>query len=91
MSSRIARAVVSTFRGSSTGGSASPSLSPREEELLRLLAKGHRSKEIADEIGVGLATVNTYARLSALSAASALSARTLEHCPVGERHRGHPR
>jgi DNA-binding NarL/FixJ family response regulator len=37
-------------------------LSPREEEVLRLLAKGHRSKEIAAELGIVLGTVNTYVR-----------------------------
>ena len=37
-------------------------LSPREEDILRLLAKGHRSKEIAEELGIGVGTVNTYVR-----------------------------
>ena len=37
-------------------------LTPREDEVLRLLAKGHRSKEIADELKIGLGTVNTYIR-----------------------------
>jgi DNA-binding NarL/FixJ family response regulator len=62
MSSHIARKVVTAFRQSSGTASDDLRLSPREEEVLRLLAKGHRSKEIADELGVGLGTVNTYVR-----------------------------
>ena len=62
MSSHIARKVVTAFRQSSASGDADPPLSPREEEVLRLLAKGHRSKEIADELGVAVGTVNTYIR-----------------------------
>jgi DNA-binding NarL/FixJ family response regulator len=62
MSSHIARSVVSTFR--QPFGTKNPDLclSPREEEVLRLLAKGHRSKEIADELNVSVGTVNTYVR-----------------------------
>jgi DNA-binding NarL/FixJ family response regulator len=62
MSSHIARKVVTAFRQPSAPESEGLRLSPREEEVLRLLAKGHRSKEIADELGVGLGTVNTYVR-----------------------------
>lgn len=62
MSSHIARKVVTAFRQASVASGTEHNLSPREEEVLRLLAKGHRSKEIADELGVGLGTVNTYVR-----------------------------
>lgn len=62
MSSHIARKVVTAFRQPPTAGGGDLLLSPREEEVLRLLAKGHRSKEIADELGIGLGTVNTYVR-----------------------------
>lgn len=62
MSSHIARKVVTTFRQGSASGSGDVRLSPREEEVLRLLAKGYRSKEIALELGVGVGTVNTYVR-----------------------------
>ncbi len=62
MSSHIARKVVTAFRESATAQNPEVGLSPREEEVLRLLAKGHRSKEIADELGVGIGTVNTYVR-----------------------------
>lgn len=67
MSSGIARKVVRSFqnRASSTGKSQTEerlNVSPREEEILRLLAKGYRYKEIADELGIGLETVRTHLR-----------------------------
>ena len=63
MSGHIARKVVTAFRQPVTGGTdVAAALSPREEEVLRLLAKGHRSKEIAEELGLALGTVNTYVR-----------------------------
>ncbi len=62
MSSHIARMVVTTFRQASRTGATDLRLSPREEDILRLLAKGHRSKEIADELGIGVGTVNTHVR-----------------------------
>jgi DNA-binding NarL/FixJ family response regulator len=60
MSSQIARKVVTAFRQSD--GETEVKLSPREEEVLCLLAKGHRSKEIATELGISLGNVNTYVR-----------------------------
>lgn len=62
MSSHIARKVVTTFRQSAPENGAEPKLSRREEEVLRLLAKGHRSKEIAQELELSLGTVNTHVR-----------------------------
>ena len=62
MSSHIARMVVATFRQPPVSPAADLALSPREEEILRLLAKGYRSKEIADQLGVGVGTVNTHVR-----------------------------
>jgi DNA-binding NarL/FixJ family response regulator len=59
MSSHIARKVVTAFR-QPVAENSDVKLSPREEEVLRLLAKGHRSKEIAAELNIGLGTVNTY-------------------------------
>jgi DNA-binding NarL/FixJ family response regulator len=61
MSSHIARRVVTAFR-EAPSSSKDPSLSPREEDVLRLLAKGHRSKEIADDLGISTGTVNTHVR-----------------------------
>jgi DNA-binding NarL/FixJ family response regulator len=62
MSGHIARKVVTAFREETPPGHGDLKLAPREEEVLRLLAKGHRSKEIADELEIGLGTVNTYVR-----------------------------
>ena len=62
MSSHIARMVVSTFRQAPEACPADLRLSSREEDILRFLAKGHRSKEIADELGIGVGTVNTHVR-----------------------------
>jgi DNA-binding NarL/FixJ family response regulator len=63
MSSHIARMVVSTFSQiSMEGASDGSSLSPREKNVLGLLAKGYRSKEIADELNIGVGTVNTHVR-----------------------------
>ena len=62
MSSHIAREVVSAFRKTRSIEPQTLGLSPREEEVLMLLSKGYRSKEIADELKVAVATVNTYVR-----------------------------
>jgi len=62
MSSHIARLVVTAFRQAPRTATADAHLTPREEDILRLLAKGHRSKEIADELGIGTGTVNTHVR-----------------------------
>ena len=62
MSSQIARKVVTTFRKARLPEEPDVRLSAREEEVLRFLAKGHRSKEIAEELDLSLATVNTYVR-----------------------------
>ncbi len=61
MSASIARKVVTAFRQPVPEGKTL-GLSDRETEVLRLLARGHRSKEIADELGVGVGTVNTHVR-----------------------------
>ncbi len=62
MSSHIARKVVTTFQQPIKNEPSELKLSPREETVLALLAKGYRSKEVADELGIGLGTVNTYVR-----------------------------
>jgi len=53
-----------------------PHLSPRELDVLRLLASGHENKQIARELGIGEATVKThvkalYGRLGVRSRAEA--------------------
>ncbi len=58
MSSYIARQVVQSF-GKRTAPDT-PNLSPREAEVLALVAKGYINKEIADQLGVGLETVRSY-------------------------------
>jgi DNA-binding NarL/FixJ family response regulator len=62
MSSHIARKVVTAFRQPTVAVGEEANLTTREEDVLRLLAKGRRSKEIADELGVGIGTVNTHVR-----------------------------
>lgn len=62
MSGHIARRVVTAFRQTPPAREAVSTLSPREEEILRLLARGHRSKETADALGIGVGTVNTHVR-----------------------------
>ena len=68
MNSHIARMVVQSFhrRGASTR--PADNLTPREEEVLRLVAQGFINKEIADQLGVSIETVrqhlkNSYAKL----------------------------
>ena len=60
MSGKIARTVVEYFH--KMAGSAQPAekLSPREEEILHLLAKGYRYKEIADALSIGFETVRSH-------------------------------
>jgi DNA-binding NarL/FixJ family response regulator len=63
MSSHIARMVVAAFRQPPpVAGEDDLPISPREEEILRLLAKGYRTKEIADELRISGGTVNTHVR-----------------------------
>lgn len=61
MTSNIARKVVQSFQPTRTN-SEGEMLSPRESEVLDLLARGYLYKEIAESIGVSLPTVNTYIR-----------------------------
>lgn len=37
-------------------------LSTREREIVELASRGHTDKEIADQLGIGVASVNTYWR-----------------------------
>jgi DNA-binding NarL/FixJ family response regulator len=73
MSANIARKVVQSFQQSMAKRSAPVSsashasdetenLSPRESEVLDLLAQGLLYKEISEKLGVSLPTVNTYIR-----------------------------
>lgn len=68
MSANIARKVVQSFQHAGSQPSAAVSsgegenLSPREREVLDLLAQGLLYKEISEKLGVSLPTVNTYIR-----------------------------
>jgi DNA-binding NarL/FixJ family response regulator len=66
MTSNIARKVVQSFRPPSGQAPVScddgVELSPRESEVLELLARGYLYKEIAESLGISLPTVNTYIR-----------------------------
>ena len=64
ITSQIARKVVEAFHSSLPGRSPDDmvELSPREKEVLELLAKGFLIKEISDRLGVGFGTVRTYVR-----------------------------
>jgi DNA-binding NarL/FixJ family response regulator len=62
MNGHIARKVVEAFRESSGTAAQVASLSPREAEILRLLARGYSFKEIADRLDISPFTVNNYLR-----------------------------
>ena len=62
MSMQIARKVVQHFHRAQHTDAEVEALSPREYEVLALLAKGRLYKEIADQLGIGLGTVRTYQR-----------------------------
>jgi DNA-binding NarL/FixJ family response regulator len=68
MSSHIARMVVQTFQKRGTSQREGENLTPREEDVLRLVARGLINKEIADELQVSLETIrghlkNIYTKL----------------------------
>jgi len=62
MTSNIARKVVQAFQQPPPMASPDHQLSPREEEVLELLANGYLYKEIADRLNVTIPTINTYVR-----------------------------
>lgn len=63
MSGHIARKVVTWFRQCAPPPPGpSEDLTPRESEVLRLLAQGHAYKEIADVLSISMGTVNTHVR-----------------------------
>jgi len=64
MSSNIARKVVQSLQQpkAPSPSKATEELSKRENEVLALLAQGYLYKEIADTLGIGHETVNTYIR-----------------------------
>lgn len=62
MSGKIARVVVQYFQEKSQPNSEAQSLSKREHEILDLLAKGYRYKEIADALSISFDTVRSHLR-----------------------------
>jgi len=62
MTSNIARKVVQSFRQNQGSAPLGEGLSPREQEVLDLLARGYLYKEIAERLNISVPTVNTYVR-----------------------------
>ena len=62
ISSHIARLIVRSFHQAAPKLPPETNLTPRESEILALLARGYRSKEIADELKISVPTVNTHVR-----------------------------
>ena len=61
LSPAVSKRVVDDYV-SRTGGSADPlaALTPRQREILQLVAEGHTSKEIAQRLGVSHRTIETH-------------------------------
>lgn len=62
ISSHIARKVVKHFHLLSPGSQEKEKLSPREQQVLSLLASGLIYKEISDQLEIGVETVRTYVK-----------------------------
>lgn len=62
MSMQIARKVVQHFRDSGQASAGVEDLTPREHEILGLLARGSMYKEISAQLGISLPTVRTHLR-----------------------------
>ncbi|MEW6304480.1 MAG: response regulator transcription factor [Verrucomicrobiota bacterium] len=62
MSGKIARIVVDYFNKMQQATPETESLSKREQEILDLLVKGYRYKEIADQLGISFDTVRSHLR-----------------------------
>lgn len=63
MTSYIARKVVQWFQKNQPEPRQEPeALSAREGEILRLLARGFAYKEMADNLGISIGTINTHVR-----------------------------
>jgi DNA-binding NarL/FixJ family response regulator len=62
VSTQIARLLVQSFQRRGPSARAEENLTPREEEILELIARGYRSKEVADELSISTQTVETHLR-----------------------------
>lgn len=61
-SSHIARKVAQYFRAEKSIEDENESLTPREKDVLKLLASGYIYKEVADQLDITLETVRTYVK-----------------------------
>jgi DNA-binding NarL/FixJ family response regulator len=62
MTSYIARKVVQSFYQAPPESIQAEDLTPREREVLELLARGYYYKEITEVLGLSMSTVNTHVR-----------------------------
>ena len=60
MTSQVARMVVRSFQQDSNEKSQVDKLSPREMEVLALVAKGYANKEVADQLNIAYGTVRIH-------------------------------
>ena len=78
ISSHVARLLVQRFRQRGPSQRFEENLTEREESILKLLAHGHRAKEVAAGLGVSVHTIRAqvrtiYAKLHARSLAEAVA------------------
>jgi DNA-binding NarL/FixJ family response regulator len=62
MTSNIARKIVQSFQRFNSSPRETDNLSPREREVLELLARGYLYKEITEALHISIPTVNTHVR-----------------------------
>src|SRR5665213_1329147 len=62
MSSNIARKIVQSYQRFNSSPSKTENLSPREREVLELLARGYLYKEISEALHISVPPVNTHIR-----------------------------
>lgn len=62
MSSHIARKVVQSFHSLKREAAEVGRLSPREEEILHLVARGYHNKEIGVQLSISFETVRVHLR-----------------------------
>lgn len=60
MSSHIARKVIHSFRPEFRKTPVADGLTPREQQILELLARGMAYKQIADELNLSMGTIQTH-------------------------------
>ncbi len=62
MSSQIARMLVQSFHRPAAPAEMAQNLTAREEEILGFIAKGYRTKEVAETLAISALTVETHLR-----------------------------